>query len=337
MRPTTELLQIVPLLSDLDEAELQQMSAYFRIVALRAGQTLCAEGSKADSACFVVKGELDALAKLPGGGETKVGTILPGAIIGETALLGDGLRTASVRARTDSQALEVSSAFFRAALGQMDRPAYKILRRVIRGLADRLSQVRERILEQMDGPTLEGMSMSTGATRPVGNGRQQGTAFDILPFLALLSFFRGFSASECERVLGCGKIVAQEKGCMLYDEGSAAGSGYLVIRGSVACTAWRNGERQLSVIGPGRICGANEMISGRDRQDSAVTRARSVLLELDNTAFERLFTGDTAECFKFQNAIGVSQVRDLRSANNLLALLVNLAHIRARPRLASVS
>jgi CRP-like cAMP-binding protein len=74
---------------------------------------------------------------------------VPGDIIGEMALLNGGQRTASVRARTDAMALEVSSAFFQASLGHMDLPAHKILRRVISGLADRLSEICDKIIVQM--------------------------------------------------------------------------------------------------------------------------------------------------------------------------------------------
>ena len=337
LRPTTELLRTVPLLGDLNESELQQIVAFFTIITLRAGQTLYTEGSPATCACFVVDGELDAFAKLPGGGEAMVGTIMPGAIIGEMALLDGGPRTASVRARTDLKAVEVSAAFFQASLGQMDLPAYKILRRVIRGLTDRLSEVRDKIILQMEQQALEGASVTMTATLPIPGAPHQSESFDYLPFLPHLPFFRRFHASEIDRLLTLGKIIERPKQCQLYQEGAPAKFTYLVIRGSVDCTVWRGGKMQLSVIGPGRICGANEMISGRDHQNSAGTRTRSLLIALDHTAFERLFTGDTTECLKFQNAIGVSQIRDLKSANNLLALLVNLAHIEARSQLASAS
>ena len=91
-----------------------------------------------------------------------VGTIMPGAIIGEMALLDGGPRTASVRARTDLKAVEVSAAFFQASLGQMDLPAYKILRRVIRGLTDRLSEVRDKIVLQLEQQALEGAKVAVG-------------------------------------------------------------------------------------------------------------------------------------------------------------------------------
>jgi CRP-like cAMP-binding protein len=81
LRPTTELLKTVPLLGDLDDSELRQIAGFFTEITLSAGQTLYAEGSAADSACFVIEGELDAFAELPGGGEAVVGTIVPGDII----------------------------------------------------------------------------------------------------------------------------------------------------------------------------------------------------------------------------------------------------------------
>ena len=82
-------------MGDLDDSEFHQIAAFFSVITLSAGQTLYAEGSVADSACFLIEGELDAFAELPGGGETLVGAIMPGDIIGEMALLNGGRRTAS--------------------------------------------------------------------------------------------------------------------------------------------------------------------------------------------------------------------------------------------------
>jgi CRP-like cAMP-binding protein len=330
-------LKTVPLLGDLDEAELQQIAAFFTIIVLRAGQTLYAEGTAANSACFVIEGELDAFAKLPGGGEAMVGTILPDTIIGEMALLEGGRRTASVRARTSATALEVSAAFFQASLNQMDLPTHKILRRVISGLADRLHDVRSRIVNQMERQILHGVCLPAAGNPKVTAAHKAGEPFDFRQFMPLLPFFGRFHASEIDRLLWLGKIIERPKRTELFEEGGKASSVYLIIRGSVDCSLWRRGRMQLSVIGPGRICGANEVISGRDRQNSAGTRTNTLLLELDQATFEQLFTGNTPECLKFQNAIGISQLNDLKSANNLLALLVNLAQIRAGPQLVSVS
>jgi CRP-like cAMP-binding protein len=330
-------LKTVPLLGDLDEAELQQISTFFTIIMLRAGQTLYAEGTAANSACFVVEGELDAFAKLPGGGEAMVGTILSGAIIGEMALLDGGRRTASVRARSDAKALEVSAAFFQASLGQMDLPAHKILRRVIRVLADRLSDVRSKIVNQMERRVLDGVYLPRRAMRKAPVVHEAGGPFDFRAFMPFLPFFRGFNASDIDRLVQLGEIVELPKHAELYDEGAKPSSAYLIIRGCVDCSVWRGGRMQLSVVGPGRICGANEMISGRGRQNGAGTSTDALLLKLDRAAFEKLFTGNGPECLKFQNAIGISQLNDLKSANNLLALLVNLAHIRAGPQLVSAS
>jgi CRP-like cAMP-binding protein len=330
-------LKSVPLLGDLDEAELQQIAAFFTVIELRAGQTLYAEGTAANSACFVIEGELDAFAKLPGGGEAMVGTIMPGAIIGEMALLDGGRRTASVRARTKAKALEVSSAFFQASLGQMDLPTHKILRRVISGLADRLHDVRTRIVNQMERQILQGVYFPMAENPKITTAHQMGESLDFRQFMPLLPFFRGFHAPEIDRLLLLGNLIERPKRSELFAEGAKASSVHLIIHGSVDCSIWRGGRMQLSVIGPGRICGANELISGRDRQNSAGTRTNALLLELDRAAFEQLFTGNSSACLKFQNAIGISQLSDLKSANNLLALLVNLAHVRAGPQLVSVS
>jgi len=253
------------------------------------------------------------------------------------ALLDGGRRTASVRARTDTNTLEVSAAFFQALLGEMDLPAYRILRRIIHDLADRLGDVRCRIIEQMERRIVDRVYQPARETLQAGAGQVAENPFNFRQFLPLLLFFNLFLESEIDRLLLLGKVVTKPKQALLFDEGDSPNAAYLVLRGCVDRGVWRRGRVRTSLTGPGRICGANEMLSGRDRGTSATALTDSLLLELDHSAFERLFTGNAAECLRFQNAIGIDQIKNLKSANNLLALLTNLEHIRHGPRLASVS
>jgi CRP/FNR family cyclic AMP-dependent transcriptional regulator len=327
LKPSIDLLRSVPLLDDLDDGDFTQIATFFTARSLRPGATLYAEGAPATSACVVMSGELDAFAKLPGGGEAKIGDISAGQVIGETALLNGGRRTASVRAKTEASVLEMSSALFQASLAEMDLPAHNILRRVIRLLSNRLSEVFGKIVTVMERSAAEppGGAPSVEMPRPA---RTASEPFDWRPFLPLLYCFRRFAAEELEELLRFGEIREAPSQSVLFEEGEEADLAYVVLRGAVECAAMRGAKLQLSIIGPGRMCGVGELIERRGRRFHAVTRTGATLIGLKRDAFSELFLGEAPACLKFQQSVGLDQLNDLKTANNLLAILVNQDLIR---------
>ncbi len=343
MTVTTDQLRKAPLLSDLDERELAQIVGCFSLVSIPEGETLYSEGEPAKSACFLIEGELEAFTALPGGGETRVGSIRPGAMIGEMALMAGGSRTATVRAKSDAAALMVSCTFFQASLDQLSVPAYKILRRVTQGLSERLSGLQNRLIGYWTGerappaaPEADFEDPLAGVERPLA-GAEHGApcSFDYRAFLPIVPFFRDFDAREIDLVVARAKVLELPRGQQLYREGSPARACYIVVRGALEQTISRGERRQLAIFGPGRLCGANDLIGGQMHNADAAVRAGALLLELDKAAFEALFTGETTECLKFQSAIATDQLIDLKAADNLLTTLVSQAHVHERSKLCA--
>lgn len=334
MTVTTDQLRKAPLLSDLDERELSQIVGCFSLVSIPEGETLYSEGEPAKSACFLIEGELEAFTALPGGGETRVGSIGPGSMIGEMALMAGGSRTATVRAKSDAAALMVSCTFFQASLDQLSVPAYKILRRVTQGLSERLSGLHNRIIAYWTGDHAPPASPEAEVEDPLaGVGRDAPCSFDYRAFLPIVPLFRDFDAREIDLVVARAKVLELPRGRQLYREGGPARACYIVVRGALEQTVTRGERRQLAIFGPGRLCGANDLIGGQRHNADAAVRAGALLLELDQAAFEALFTGETTECLKFQSAIAANQLIDLKAADNLLTTLVSQAHVHERSKL----
>ncbi len=338
MTVTTDQLRKAPLLSDLDERELAQIVGCFSLVSIPAGETLYSEGAPAKSACFLIEGELEAFTAMPGGGETRVGSIGPGSMIGEMALMAGGARTATVRAKSDAAALMVSCTFFQASLDQLSVPAYKILRRVTQGLSERLSGLQNRLIAYWTGAHAPPASAETDAEVDdplAGVERDVPGSFDYRAFLPIVPFFRDFDAREIDLVVARAKVLELPRGQRLYREGGPARACYIVVRGALEQTVTRGERRQLAIFGPGRLCGANDLIGGQRHNADAAVRAGALLLEIDQAAFEGLFTGETTECLKFQSAIATNQLIDLKAADNLLTTLVSQAHVHERSKLCA--
>lgn len=333
MTVTLELLKQIPMFDDLHEAELATIMGCLTEASIAAGETLYVEGDSATSACFLIDGELEALKALPGGGAAQVGVIRPGSMIGEMALIVGGTRSATVRALTRSTILTVSYYFFHAALDQMSTPAFKILRSVIHSLTKRLEELQGRILDQWDCAAHSPPSYQSVPERVLtGESPDRTPSFDYRPFLPIIPFFANFTDSEIDRVVALAKVLELPRGDFLYREGAPAESCYILVRGAIEISVIRDRRYQLSILGPGRLCGANALVAGTVRNSDARARSAALLLFFDKPAFRSLYLGETTECLKFQSMISANQLQELKTADNLLTTLVSQDHVLAGVR-----
>ena len=100
----------VPLLAGLSEELRARVGAEAREVLLNAGEWLFREGDAAHSAYVVRSGRLEVIAEGPP--PVVIRAIKRGAVIGEVALLQEGVRSASVAARRDSSLIEIDREHF---------------------------------------------------------------------------------------------------------------------------------------------------------------------------------------------------------------------------------
>lgn len=328
MTVTPEHLQRIPMFNDLREAELAAITGYFNEGSLNAGDTIYEEGEAATSACFLIDGELEAMKALPGGGEARVGVIGPGSMIGEMALVAGGTRSATVRATKQSTILTVSYYFFHAALDQMSTPAFKILRSVINSLTERLAELQGRILEQWGceahGPTSS--AAAPGLALPEESSDRP-HSFDYRPFLPVIPFFANFTESEIDRVVAHAKVLELSRGDFLYREGAPVEFCCILVRGAIEISVNRDRRYQLSILGPGRLCGASALIAESVGNSDARIRSDALFLAFDRSAFGGLYLGETTDCLKFQKMVSANQLEELKTADNLLTTLVSQDHI----------
>jgi CRP-like cAMP-binding protein len=316
------LLKKIPMLSNLKDAELAGISDCFTEEEIAPGETLYAEGDPATSACFSIGGEIEVLKALPGGGAAQIAVIKSGSMIGEMALVAGGTRTATVRAITKSTVLTVQRDFFHAALDQISVPAYKILRGVIQNVAVRLEELQERILKQWGCDDCISPAVSVDAA-VAAESLGQPPSFDFRRFLPVMPFFASFTESETDRLVAKAKVIELSPGEYVYREGALAQSCYVIVRGAIETSVSRDRRYQLSILGPGRICGANSLITDRRCCSDARVRSAALLLGFDRSSFQRLYLGDATECLKFQRMVSQNQLQDRRIADNLLSTLVS--------------
>jgi CRP-like cAMP-binding protein len=94
--PKLERLASVPLFEGIDDRELKELAPLVEEVDVRAGKVLMTEGRPAWECFIVSRGQ----GRVEVRGE-RVGTVAAGEVLGEMALMGDGLRSATVTADED--------------------------------------------------------------------------------------------------------------------------------------------------------------------------------------------------------------------------------------------
>lgn len=121
-------LQKIPLFAELSQADLSQLCEMISEVRLEAGQTLFEEGDAADMAYILYEGEL-VVSKLVDGREIQVDVHrVPGIIIGESALLEESMRLATIRARQPALLLGLSRFQVQELLARSPTAAQFIIR-----------------------------------------------------------------------------------------------------------------------------------------------------------------------------------------------------------------
>ena len=136
------MLKQVPLFAGVPPAKLKLLAFTSERVLYRAGETLFRQGDAADAAFVILSGQADILSDGPAG-PIRVAEVGENAIVGEIAILCDVARTATVRARSEVEALRIGKENFVKLL--TDFPEMTI--EVVRVLADRLTHTTAELSE----------------------------------------------------------------------------------------------------------------------------------------------------------------------------------------------
>ena len=133
--PSVDLLRRVPLFSDLEQRELQQLTQSFKERVFRAGETVTDEGQGAVG-FFVIE---DGTARVSVRGEER-GRLGPGDYFGEVALVDQGARTATITADTELRCWGMTFWDFRPLVEENAGISWKLLQ----SLAKRLRAAEQR-------------------------------------------------------------------------------------------------------------------------------------------------------------------------------------------------
>jgi selenocysteine lyase/cysteine desulfurase/CRP-like cAMP-binding protein len=273
------------LFRDLDEAQAEVVSGLLRPFSAVADEMLFQAGAPVERLLLLRSGTVEI-------GEPVLKQAGPGDTLGEPALNGPTVHTASARALGPVAGFSLDLADFEQLRAARHPVAFVALRRLAFVLA-------ARIRAETEG---EDGAPDVGTTRPrAAVGRR---AVEELPFLRTLPFLNGFDEQELERLTNSLQAWELERGATLFTEGSTARSAFVVLRGAIEVTRVRGDRRlRLATVGPGRLLGELSLIDGGTRTATCVAAEPTLVLELDGDALTGLLEGGSPAGLDFLQAV----------------------------------
>jgi len=142
-----DILAQVPLFAQMNKRELKNISETAEELLYEPGEMIINEGERDGRLFVLLEGEVEIIKGLGQPGERLLRRLGPGAYFGEMAVLGDALRTASVRAVGQARMLSLRDFNLRQA---MERHPY-IAIELFQVMSHRMQQMEQRLLKVLGG------------------------------------------------------------------------------------------------------------------------------------------------------------------------------------------
>jgi serine phosphatase RsbU (regulator of sigma subunit) len=131
------VIQHVPLFASLPPGEIHHLAETLNTIEVKAGSLVFHEGDYGDRFYIVLLGQIEIIKSIGTQEELLLAVGGPGTYVGEMSLFNrDGLRTASVRARTDAELAEMTRADFDALFHRRPDLVYELVRELSERLND---------------------------------------------------------------------------------------------------------------------------------------------------------------------------------------------------------
>lgn len=138
-----ELLRTVPLFANIEPSKLKLLAFTSERLTFQPGQSLMVQGDMGDAGFLIVKGEADVIVETPDGNTLTVAHVGRNAFVGETAILCDVPRTATITATEEIDTLRISKDLFFRLVNEFPTMAVEIMRE----LARRQDQSNQQLTE----------------------------------------------------------------------------------------------------------------------------------------------------------------------------------------------
>ena len=315
---------VVPLFDGLPSSQLLPARMRFQVVEAEDGSTLIVEGDEDPSLLCIVSGQLEIRHK-----GLVLGRLGPGEIVGEIALFGDGVRTASVVAKGEGRYLLLDRAGYLALRDVLNQVAERVELEALRALVDRLREMGRRISEAAQGTPLHRLTPDPGFfTRMArlfgaGGGRSSARGVDVAAVLASCHIFQDLPQNAIAELAGMLTATSVSSGHFLCTQGHYGDEMFVIAQGRVDVFVAVDEENAepLAVLGTGDAIGMVALIEGGTRMASCVANGEVLAVVVDRRLWDKLREADTFAAMALRTAMIRALSEQLTFASSQLARL----------------
>jgi CRP-like cAMP-binding protein len=137
-----EILKGVPLFAKMEPAKLKLLAFTGERITFNAGQEVCHQGDPGDAMYVILGGVADVLIDTPTG-QLRVAQLKKNGFFGETAILCDAPRNATIRASESLLTLKINKDMFYRLVSEFPSMAIEMMRELAHRVEDTNQKLRE--------------------------------------------------------------------------------------------------------------------------------------------------------------------------------------------------
>ncbi len=147
LQEEVDLLRTIPLFQAIEPSKLKLLAFTAQRLTFAPDELLCRQGDEGDAAYIIITGTADVLVEADSG-DVKVATLGPNDLLGESAILCDVPRTATVKAVSKVETLVISKELFFQLVHQFPSISIGIMRELARRVERTTALLRSAVARE---------------------------------------------------------------------------------------------------------------------------------------------------------------------------------------------
>ncbi len=319
MTDAANALRASKLFGDLDEETLVDIGRLMQREEYAAGETVFEQDAPGSSMMIVESGLMSSNLAIANGKRRKLIDVEPGDTIGELALLGDGVRGATLVALEDTVVWSLDRAAFDVLRNDTRHASARIVERIGRQAVERLHALYKALRETVGGD---------GEPAPIDVDQFELREPEAAEYIQTTLFFEAFTTAEIEEFTEGLDTVFVPRGAVLWSSSQAPHAFGIVLRGAVETSIrGKDRARRMRLSGPGRGVGVIGFLGGDMDSTAVESRARedTVVLIVPWPRAWELIERDDRLGRKFSDAVWTDVVRAVQYGEHPLPLVLAFA------------
>jgi CRP/FNR family transcriptional regulator len=322
-----------PLFKQLTPQDFDVAMQRLQALDVEPGVTIIQEGDEDPSLVVVMRGEVDVHT-----GDTKLGQVGAGDLLGEMALFSKGLRTATATTRSACKLLLLDRSNYEW-LRQVQHPlAFLVETHALELLTDRLRMVGDRISSMAEGTDIEHVTPSVGFFSRVASAFGSGGMMypgdiDGAAVLGKTVLFDDVEPKVLQEVASHFFPVAARRGHFLCTEGETGNDMFVLASGVVDVIVATQGDKveQVAALEAGEAFGMCALVQpSQPRMASCVVREKMTGLSMGKITW-----AEQANRYdKVGSALRVAMIRSLGDQLAYANAQLNLLDMQHKDRTA---